>query len=175
MISEKPAAKLRLLYVRLPHTISDLSNSLIYESRRIIVGISETRPSKPIEFGGKIVMNTGFQGTFFILRGKWFVVSKIRDVQGKHTGYYCDIVTPLNRSKEGILELTDLFLDLWVSPELKYKVLDEEELEQALEKSSITKLLYKKAKSELRKLVKTVKNREFPPPLVKSLEERMSL
>ena len=26
--------------------------------------------------------------------GKWFAIGKIRNMQGRHTGYYCDIVTP---------------------------------------------------------------------------------
>ncbi len=118
-------------------------------------------------------MDIGFQGTFFIFCDKWFVVSKIRDLRGRHTGYYCDIVTPLKRSQEGILEVTDLFLDLWVSPELEYKVLDEDEFEQAVKNGLVNEPLREKAQATLKQLMKKVENRRFPPPLVRHLEEKL--
>ena len=68
-----------------------------------------------------------------------------------------------------------MFLDLWVSPDLRYKVLDEEELEGALEKGWITKPLYEKSRIELEKLVNFVKRGDFPPRLVKFLEMQLNL
>lgn len=76
---------------------------------------------------------------------------------------------------DGDVELTDLFLDLWVSPDLKYKVLDEEELEEAFSKAWITKPLYDRAKKELRKLIGVVKRGKFPPYSVRCLEEKLDL
>jgi predicted RNA-binding protein associated with RNAse of E/G family len=73
------------------------------------------------------------------------------------------------------VEITDLFLDLWVSPDLRYKVLDEEELEDALEKGWIAKQLYEKSRIELEKLITSVKQGDFPPPLVKYLEMQLNL
>ena len=95
--------------------------------------------------------------------------------EGKNTGYYCDIVVPLKLLDDGGVELTDLFLDLWVSPDLKYKVLDEEELEEAFRKAWITKPLYDRAKKELRKLISVVKRGKFPPYSVRCLEEKLDL
>jgi len=66
-------------------------------------------------------------------------------------------------------------LDLWVSPDLRYKVLDEEELENAFLEGWITKQLYGKAKEELKKLVSVVKKEKFPPYSVKYLEWKLHL
>ena len=107
--------------------------------------------------------------------GKWFTVGKIRNLQGRHTGYYCDIVTPPRLLKDGGVELTDLFLDLWVSPDLRYKILDEEELENAFRRNWIAQQLYDKAKKELEKLINVVEQGEFPPYHVRRLETKLRL
>jgi len=73
------------------------------------------------------------------------------------------------------VELTDLFLDLWVSPDLRYNILDEEELEEALQNGWVTEQLYQKAKSELEKLVYKVEKGRFPPRLVRDLERKFYL
>lgn len=126
-------------------------------------------------FNDEVVLAPGFQIVYFELMGKWFTVGKIRDLHGRHTGYYCDIVTPPRLSEDGGVELTDLFLDLWVSPELGYKVLDEGELEEAFRRGWITKLLHDRAIRELKKLVHQVDKRDFPPVQVKRLEEKLRL
>jgi predicted RNA-binding protein associated with RNAse of E/G family len=112
---------------------------------------------------------------YFELVGKWFNVIKIRNLQGKHTGYYCDIATPPKLLEDGSIETTDLFLDLWVSPDLRYRVLDDKELDEALKKGWITKQLYEKARKELKKLAALVEQRKFPPLLVRQLEEELRL
>jgi predicted RNA-binding protein associated with RNAse of E/G family len=126
-------------------------------------------------FDGKTVLASGYQIVYFEMMRKWFSVGKIRDLDGKHTGYYCDIITPPRLLIDGVVEITDLFLDLWVSPDLRYKVLDEEELEDALEKGWIARQLYERSRIELEKLVTSVKRGDFPPPLVKRLEMQLNL
>ena len=107
--------------------------------------------------------------------GKWFTVGKIRNLQGRHTGYYCDIVTSPRLLEDRGVERVDLFLDLWVSPDLRYKVLEEEELENALRKGWITKKFYGKAKKELKELINVVTQGKFPPYYVKRLEAKLRL
>lgn len=174
-VSQESAEKLHLRYVRLPDQILELYDDLVYRSERIIVGKSQITSAHSVLFDGEVVLVSGFQIVYFDFIGKWFSVGKIRNIQGKHTGYYCDIVTPPRLLEDGGIELTDLFLDLWVSPDLRCKVLDEDELENAYGKGWITKQLYGKAKEELKKLVKTVNQRRFPPYAVNRLEKKLRL
>jgi predicted RNA-binding protein associated with RNAse of E/G family len=152
----------------------DVYDELVYKSESVIVGRGRTTSAHSIVFNDEVVLATGFQIVYFELTGKWFSVGKIRNLQGKHTGYYCDIVTPPRLSPDGV-EVTDLFLDLWVAPNLTYKVLDKEELEDAFQEGWITKQLYDKAKKELKKLISNVKEGKFPPSKVKSLEAKLQL
>jgi predicted RNA-binding protein associated with RNAse of E/G family len=159
----------------LPDNVLDLDDDLVYRSKGIIVGKSQIRSANSVVFDGKTVMASGYLIAYFEMMRKWFSVGKIRDPSGKHTGYYCDIISPPRLLEDGGIEITDLFLDLWVAPDLRYKVLDEEELENALEKRWITKPLYEKARIELEKLITSVRQGNFPPPLVKCLEAKLGL
>ena len=159
----------------MPAQILETYDDLIYKSKRVIVGKSQITSAHSVVFDDKLVLSAGFPITYFELMGKWFNVVKIRNLKGKHTGYYCDISTPPKLSADGSVEITDLFLDLWVSPDLRYKVLDQDELEKALKKSWISKQLYERAKKELNKLVALVEQGKFPPRLVKQLEEKLKL
>jgi predicted RNA-binding protein associated with RNAse of E/G family len=153
----------------------ELYDELVYRSEKIIVGRSKITSAHSVTFDDRVVLKRGFPIVYFELMDRWFSIVKVRDLEGKHTGYYCDIATPPRELKDGALEFTDLFLDLWVSPDLRYKVLDEEELEDAFHRGWITNQLYDRAKRELRKLIRTVEHGNFPPHQVKRLEAKLGL
>jgi predicted RNA-binding protein associated with RNAse of E/G family len=172
-VSQKSAQKLHLRYIRLPNQVLELYDDLVYRSERVIVGKGQITSAHSVMFDGEVVLASGFQIVYFDFIGKWFTVDKIRNMQGRHTGYYCDIVTPPRLLEDGGVELTDLFLDIWVSPDLRCKVLDEEELENAYSKGWVTRQLYEKAKEELKKLGKNINQGKFPPYSVKYLEKKL--
>jgi len=149
-------------------------DELVFRSDQIIVGKSHVTSANSVIFDGKTVLAQGFPIIYFQFLGKWFTIVKIRNLQGEHTGYYCDIVLPPRLSGKWV-EITDLFLDLWVSPDLRYRILDEDELEEALQKEWIKKELYDKARRELQRLIRKVENKRFPPPPVKDLERKLCL
>jgi predicted RNA-binding protein associated with RNAse of E/G family len=153
----------------------EMYDDLVYQSRKVIVGRSQITSTHSIEFDGKTVLQAGFPITYFELVGKWFNVVKVRNLRGEHTGYYCDITTPPKLLKDGSIEITDLFLDLWVSPDLRYRVLDQDELKEALKKGWISEQLHARAKRELKKLVTLVEMKDFPPRPVRQLEKRLKL
>jgi len=149
-------------------------DELLYRSSKVVVGRSKVSSQNSVIFDRKKVLAEGYPIVYFEFVGKWFNVVKIWNKRGEHTGYYCDIVTP-PRFSDNWLELTDLFLDLWVSPDLRYKILDEDEFEEAFQKGWITEKLHKKAREELQKLIRKVENKKFPPTVVKNLERRLNL
>lgn len=171
----EPVPRIHLRYLRLPDQVTDIYDELLYRSEKVIVGRSQITSAHSITFDGELVLAPGFQIVYFELMESWFTVGKIRSLEGRHTGYYCDIVTPPRLLDDGGVELTDLFLDLWVSLNLRYKVLDEDELENALAKGWVRKQLYDKAKEQLGELIETVERRSFPPYQVRYLEEQLRL
>jgi len=158
----------------MPHHTMELWDELVFRSDKVIVGRSQVTSANSVTFDDKTVLAPGFEIVYFEFPGEWFSIGKIRNLQGEHTGYYCDIVMPPRLLDDGI-ELTDLFLDLWVSPDLRYKVLDRDEFEEAFKNGWITNELHEKAKRELQKLIRTVEDKEFPPRIVRDLERKLRL
>jgi len=167
--------KVHLRYVRLPNRVNDHWDELLHRSDKIIVGCSEVSSPNAVIFDGKVVLAQGFKIVYFEILRKWFTIMKVWNPKSEHTGYYCDIVTPFRLLHDGVVQQTDLFLDLWVSPDLRYKILDEDEFEDAVRKNWVNPKLCEKAKRELQQLIRMVEDKKFPPRIVKDLERKLRL
>ena len=105
------------------------------ESSNRLVIEQQLHVRKPRRQFGRVAIGKGYLAEWVILRGRWYDVGKFYDSKRRLTGYYCDIIRPVTRllsdtTKTSII--TDLFLDLWITPEGRYVVLDEDKLERAL-------------------------------------------
>ena len=67
----------------------------------------------------------------FHFYNEFFSIVEYQDKAGKVLGYYCDIVTPIQK-KGNEYFLTDLILDLWVFPDLRAVEVDRDEFELAV-------------------------------------------
>ena len=126
---------------------------------------------------GKIVVANGFLAVWFIFRRRWYDVRKFYDQNGRFTGYYCDIIRPVARllsssSKTSII--TDLFLDLWISGDGRWVVLDEDQLERAIAKHFISSSLAMRARRELDVLIGLVKAGRFPPKAIRRYQPMLN-
>lgn len=61
-----------------------------------------------------------------------FTVMELQDTAGEALGWYLDICSPLRRGTQEYL-VTDLFLDVWLWPDGRYQVFDQEEFEAAVQ------------------------------------------
>jgi predicted RNA-binding protein associated with RNAse of E/G family len=81
-------------------------------------------------------------------------------------GYYCDIVTPLQKIG-GDYYRTDLVLDLWVTPDLKLYELDWDEYEQVIEQGLMSIEQQEIARSTLERLKAEVATGRFPAEYIR--------
>ena len=96
----------------------------------------------------------------YLFYNEYFSIVEFRDEDDKLLGYYCDIVTPLEKVGDEYFQ-TDLLLDLWVSPALDVQVLDEDEFEEAVEMRLLSDELQKKALRALERLKKEIVGKEL--------------
>ena len=97
----------------------------------------------------------------YLFYKEFFSIVQYQD-QNKHVlGYYCDIVSPLQKHGDDYF-LTDLILDLWVSPDLQVIELDRDEFETALAKGLIPAKLEKDALNTLSRLKSETERGIFP-------------
>jgi predicted RNA-binding protein associated with RNAse of E/G family len=94
------------------------------------------------------------------------------------TGCYCDIVRPVTRLLSNATKtsiITDLFIDLWITPEGRYVVLDEDELERAVAKHVSSSSLARQARRELQFLIQLTKSGQFPPASIRRIQPLSSI
>ena len=102
---------------------------------------------------------------------RWYNVFQVYSKEGVLKGWYCNVTAPA-RVDDTELTFVDLALDLWVWPDMRYLVLDEDEFEELAESqySLADVLAAKRALAELieRTLGGTLPARPFlgsvPPP-----------
>jgi predicted RNA-binding protein associated with RNAse of E/G family len=133
----------------------------------------QLRVRKPHRQFGRVAVGKGYLAEWVVFRGRWYDVGKFYDSKRMVTGYYCDIIRPVarllsNATKTSII--TDLFLDLWITPDGRYVVLDEDELERAHAKHIISSSLARRARRELQFLIQLTKLGQFPPASIRRIQ-----
>ena len=90
-----------------------------------------------------------------------FAILELLDAQEQTLGYYCDVCSPLQREGEGYA-LTDLFLDVWVWPDGRWRVLDREEFSRAAASGVISESQASLAEDTVTQLETELANGQFP-------------
>ncbi len=157
-------------YIRPPNRRVSLRSLLLDATNDIIVVAGECSPSKPLGYSGEIVMDIGYWGIWFLFKNRSFDVGRVYRRDRTWTGYYVDVLEPVQweASDPNTLEpIIDLFLDLWLAPNGKYMVLDEDEFEKAINLGHLTSGQVGHARSVLQELVEATERGEFPPAVVR--------
>jgi predicted RNA-binding protein associated with RNAse of E/G family len=167
---ERVKGQLTFSFIRPPDRRVSLKSRLLDARDETIVLATELSPSKPVDYFGEIVMGVGYWAVWFLFKGRPFDVGRVYRPDGTWTGYYVDILEPVQwkGSDPNTLEpIIDLFLDLWVAPDGKYMILDEDEFEEAISLGHLTSEQIDHARSVLRELIEATERKEFPPAVVR--------
>jgi hypothetical protein len=92
---------------------------------------------------------------------EWFDIIELLDAAGAHLGFYCDVITPLQK-QDGHYYLQDLLLDLWIWPSGQYKELDWDEFHEAAQAGLLSPELQNKAIATLGCMVAELEQGVFP-------------
>jgi len=153
-----------LIYKRLPNRVNRFQQELLYTDAEVIVTTQRVKPSSPIVIEGETVLGDGYKAVWFVFDGCWYDIGKIYNPSNVFTGYYCDIIMPMTRG-ENRFEITDLFLDVWVSPDGSYQVHDEDEFQAAVQHGWIQPELATQAQDALKRLIEEIESGAFPPAI----------
>jgi len=162
-----------IVYHRLPDRIREYPGLLRDETPSMLTIESRLTTSKPTTAFGKTIADTGYLAIWFIFKNRWYDIGKFYDQSGKWLGYYCDIIQPVRKllaDQSRTVRLTDLYLDLWVSAENGFLILDENELADAVEKRYLTEKMARRARNQLNILVEMIRSKEFPSKQVRQIE-----
>jgi len=89
----------------------------------VVIQAQWTMPRRDL---GYVVFETGDRFVEYYYSDRWFNIFDIADAQGTRKGWYCNIAEPAHITEHQIAQV-DLLLDVWVSPDGKPLILDEDE------------------------------------------------
>jgi protein associated with RNAse G/E len=92
--------------------------------------------------------------TEFYYVDRWYNVFHITDPEGHHKGWYCNVAQPAMLDDDGVA-FVDMALDLFVHPDGRYAVLDEDEFAMAADV---------RARSALDELIELARHNTLPAP-----------
>ena len=162
-----------IIYRRLPSDVRELPGILRQATPARLVIESPIRVQTPQRIQRRVIADSGFLAIWFVYRHKWYDVGKFYDRARNLVGYYCDIIKPLNkllRTPTKTNMITDLFLDLWITPEGDYIVLDEDEFENAIKRGYLPKNLGNQTWKQMNSLIRAFRAGRFPPVAVQKVE-----
>jgi predicted RNA-binding protein associated with RNAse of E/G family len=96
-----------------------------------------------------------------------FNVLEFRAPEGKPLGYYSDIGEPTRKLRDGIYEMVDLFLDIWLFPDRRLLELDWDEFDEAVKNNVITPAQADLARAAMQRLKSEVAQKIYPAKYLK--------
>ena len=106
-------------------------------------------------------IEAGTHSIEFFWTDRWYSVFRFQTPDGRLLRFYCNINTPA-RLDDGILSFVDLDVDVLVSPDYSYTILDEDEFELHAELYAYPKAYRDNVRGALDQLLHLIDSRQFP-------------
>lgn len=158
--------KIHLIYRRIPRRVLERDDIVVADLGDVIVAES-TFSGMPasLRVKGVEVIRNGYKMLYFAFVGENYDVLKVYDERGNFRGLYIDVLA-YTRREGNTIEMLDLFLDIFVFPRGEAFLLDEGELEMALNYGLIDRKTFDFAYSIAKGILEKLKRGEFPPKIV---------
>lgn len=160
--------RVRIHYRRPPDRLQVFEQLLVHDEEDVKVTLAESVDfDPPLYIHGGVVLEKGSPVVWFTFPGKWYDVGRFHRADGTFTGLYVNLLTPPEiRGLEW--STTDLFLDLWLPPQGDGAlILDEEELDEAVEREWVTQETATHVRQEASRLVQRAARNAWPPAVVR--------
>lgn len=161
-----PPALAHIHYLRPPDRKEIFTQRILLDTPEVKVTLAQNVSfDPPIRIHGKVALETGSDAVWFTYPGLWHDIGRFHRADGTFTGFYANILTPPVIQKDGIWHTTDLFLDVWLGRDGALSVLDEDQLEEALERGWVSADTARRAREEVRWIRKRFSEGKWPPPI----------
>ena len=157
----------KIHYRRPPDRVAIYENELVHASADVTVTVMRaTRLEKPVAFGDQVILENGAPVIWFTFPQADHDIGRFHTRAGVFTGIYANILTPVEFVSPTEWRTTDLFLDIWIGGDGIARVLDDDELAQALAHGWIDAATAQSARASARRLVDEHRNGTWPPRIV---------
>lgn len=158
---------MRIRYLRPPDREQLFHQTLVHEGPdALVTWLPRAGVSRPTVVDGRTVLDADSPVVWLTFPDAWHDIGRFHTPDGRFTGFYANILTPvrIETGAEDRWETTDLFLDVFVTPDGAAHLLDRDELEDAVRKGWIDRALAGRAEAEAARLVRAARAGDWPPP-----------
>ena len=161
-----PVPRVAIHYRRPPDRLRIYDQRIVLEREDVIVTLSEPLElEEPMTLDGDVMLEDGSLAVWFTFPGLWHDIGRFHRADGTYSGLYANILTPPVIDGP-IWHTTDLYLDVWWPAEGPVRLLDEDELEDALAARHVDVSTADRARSEAGRILALVREGAWPPPVV---------
>jgi len=155
-------------YRRPPDRHERFEQRLVAREEGCVVTLLEATPiERPMEVAGQTVLEPGAPVVWFTFPGAWHDVGRFHRADGRCTGLYANMLTPVWGVAGAAWRTTDLFLDLWLPADGGAPVLlDADELTEAERSGWLDAVLAARAREEAERLLRAAIADRWPPAVV---------
>ena len=118
-------------------------------------------------------MAAGYRAVWYLFQDEPFDIGRIYRPDGTWTGFYVDILAPVHwdgANPRTLQPLVDLFLDVWITPDGRHLVLDEDEFAQAQRELWIAPAQAEHAQRTLHQVIAGIAAGAFPPAVAREAQ-----
>jgi predicted RNA-binding protein associated with RNAse of E/G family len=162
-----PGDVVTIHYRRPPDRLEVFEQAVVDDDGECVVTyLSSAKLKKPMEVGGRVVLESGSPIVWFTWRGDvWHDVGRFHLADGTFTGVYANVLTPVRMDGAG-WDTTDLFLDVWMDAG-GIEVLDRDEFDAALAAGWVDATTAARALAEAERLADGARRGAWPPAPVR--------
>lgn len=152
-------------YTRPPGRITVFHQHIVERTDECIVTLLDhTDIRRPVTVRGAAVLEPGAPVVWFTFPDLWHDIGRFHTADGRFTGFYANVLTPVQFITPTRWATTDLFLDVWLD-EKGAELLDVEELNAALGERIVTSDDAERARAEAAALLKAAGEGTWPPAI----------
>jgi predicted RNA-binding protein associated with RNAse of E/G family len=156
----------RIRYRRPPNRLQVFEQRLVADLPEVKITLAESMPYEPpMRIEGDVVLELGSDVVWFTFPGAWHDIGRFHRADGTFTGIYANVLTPVE-IQGNVWDTTDLFLDVWMGPEGRAVLLDEDELDEALGREWLDAETAARARQEAQRMLQGAAEGRWPPPVV---------
>lgn len=133
--------------------------------------LAEAGVPAPLTVDDRVVLEARSPAVWFTFPGTYHDIGRFHTPAGQLTGYYANILTPVEIRTDpadgvDVWRTTDLFVDVFLTPNGEVHLLDEDELRTAVEEAWVDPATARAARDEAHGLAERARRGDWPPPVV---------
>lgn len=160
------APRVAIHYHRPPDRLRIYDQRIVLERDDVIITLSEPLDlPEPMLLDGDVMLEGGSLALWFTFPGLWHDIGRFHTADGRETGLYANVLTPVEIDGN-TWRTTDLYLDVWRPVGGTVRILDEDELAEALDAGHVDRRTAERAQKEATALYARAGDGSWPPPVV---------